>query len=221
MKVLISWVAHNNDFENAQVNKTGPNYSYHQHFFNHDKHVILSSAKGDDTRTEKLLAALKKDFNKDNIIIETEEIFQHLKDFLFDESDDYISSKLCSIYAIEIENNIRWYIFFSSSVLKMKPKYFSLWKSNDLENVSFPIPAMLIWKLLIDTNLRWNWYWWKLINFALTTAYELSKTIWIRFVIVDANNNAVWFYEKYWFISIDEKEKTTTMVFDLKEFDEL
>ena len=66
-----------------------------------------------------------------------------------------------------------------------------------------------------------NWYWWKLINFALTTAYELSKTIWIRFVIVDANNNAVWFYEKYWFISIDEKEKTTTMVFDLKEFDEL
>ncbi len=167
------------------------------------------------------LVLLKKDFTKDNIIIETEEIFQHLKDFLFYESDDYISSKLCSIYAIEIENNIRWYISFSSSVLKMKPKYFSLWKSKDLENVAFPIPAMLIWKLLIDINLRRNWYWWKLINFALTTAYELSKTIWIRFVIVDANNNAVWFYEKYWFISIDEKEKTTTMVFDLKEFDEL
>ena len=64
------------------------------------------------------LVLLKNDFNKDNIIIETEEIFQHLKDFLFDESDDYISSKLCSIYAIEIENNIRWYISFSSSTFK-------------------------------------------------------------------------------------------------------
>ena len=46
------------------------------------------------------LVLLKKDFNKDNIRIETEEIFQHLKDFLFDESNDYISSKLCSIYAM-------------------------------------------------------------------------------------------------------------------------
>ena len=146
-----------------------------------------------------------------------------MKDFLINESKDYISSKLCSIYAIEINNYIKWYISFSASMIKIKEKHFSfLWKSiKDLEKVWFPIPAMLIWKLLIDKELRWKWYWWKLIDFALSTAYELSKTIWIRFIIVDSNNNTIWFYEKYWFIPIETKEKTTTMVFDLKDFDEL
>jgi flagellin-specific chaperone FliS len=53
------------------------------------------------------LVLLKKDFDENNIKIETEEIFQHLKDFLFEDSKEYISSKLCSIYALEIDNYIR------------------------------------------------------------------------------------------------------------------
>lgn len=169
------------------------------------------------------LILLKNNFDVETIKIDTDEIFQHLKDFLFEDSKDYISAKLCSIYALEIENYIRWFISFSASMIKIKEKHF--WflgrNSKDLEQVWFPIPGMLIWKLLIDNDLRWNGYGGKLMEFAISTAYELSKTIGIRFIIVDANNNAVWFYQKYGFIPIEPKEKTTTMLFDLKEFDDL
>jgi GNAT superfamily N-acetyltransferase len=143
---------------------------------------------------------------------------------LFEDSKEYISSKLCSIYALEIDNYIRWYISFSASVIKMQEKYFRCflwWKVNDLEWVWFPIPWLLVWKLLIDKELRGNGYWKSLLNFAISTAYELSKTIWIRFIIVDANNNALGFYEKNWFIPIEKNSNNTKMLFDLKELDDL
>lgn len=170
------------------------------------------------------LVLLQKEFDEKNISIETEEVFQHLKDFLFDDSKEYISSKLCSIYALEIDNYIRWYMSLSASVIRMQQKYlwcFIRWNLDDLEWVGFPIPWLLIWKLLIDKNLRWNWYWKKLLTFAIAKAFELSKTIWVRSIIVDANNNSVGFYKKSWFIDIEKKDQTTKMLFDLKELEDL
>jgi len=53
MKTLISWVATMHDFsrnpETRQIiglNENGPNFNFHKDFFDHDRHVILSSEKG-------------------------------------------------------------------------------------------------------------------------------------------------------------------------------
>lgn len=68
MKILISWVAFNNDFTSGpdsapKVQKDGPTWGFHQHFFEgYDRHIILSSEKEDDTRLNLLLNTLQHDF---------------------------------------------------------------------------------------------------------------------------------------------------------------
>lgn len=69
MKTLISWIATMHDFsrnlETKQiigVNENGPTFNFHKDFFNHDRHVILSSQKGDepDMYIEQLRTELSK-----------------------------------------------------------------------------------------------------------------------------------------------------------------
>ena len=62
MKTLISWVAQNNDFENGEVLSTGPTSIFHKYFFKGDRHFILSTRKGDDTRTELLVNYLRRNY---------------------------------------------------------------------------------------------------------------------------------------------------------------
>jgi len=73
-KVLISWIAHNNDFrqkENGtglEVNKEGATYSYHKYFYEkYEKHILLSASKGSDSRAEYLVNALKSDFSSHEV----------------------------------------------------------------------------------------------------------------------------------------------------------
>lgn len=164
---------------------------------------------------------LSKSFDTTLIKIETEEAFSHLKAFLFEKANEYISSKLCSIYSLEIDDNIRWYISLSAATIAItKGRWYDFWYYFFKNHP--PCPWILIGKLLIDIELRGQWYWTQLIEFAIYTASELSKTIWIRFIIVDANKTAVSFYEKHWFIVIEEGQQdgdTSKMVFDLKTLD--
>ncbi|WP_343624790.1 RNA repair transcriptional activator RtcR family protein [Flavobacterium lindanitolerans] len=69
MKTLISWVATMHDFlrnpdtkQIIGVNENGPTFNFHKDFFDHDRHVILSSEKGDkpDLYIEKLRTELIK-----------------------------------------------------------------------------------------------------------------------------------------------------------------
>ncbi|XWW47023.1 sigma-54-dependent Fis family transcriptional regulator [Fibrella sp. USSR17] len=71
MKVLLSWYAYNNDFVNGVVDITGPTYQFHQYFFDHDLHLVLSSMSGEDIRAEKLVNQILLDFpdQKDRIEI--------------------------------------------------------------------------------------------------------------------------------------------------------
>lgn len=62
MKILVSWLAFNNDFSDGQVNKEGPTYSFHEHFYSHHKHYILSSEKREDLRAEMLTNLLNRNF---------------------------------------------------------------------------------------------------------------------------------------------------------------
>src|ERR1035437_7878807 len=100
MKILISWLAFNNDFLDGEVYDDGPTYSFHQRFFNHDEHIILSSANSDDTRLQLLVNKLKKDF-PDHVIIEKymdiksvidlKEIYGKIEDLLLSHADEDIT----------------------------------------------------------------------------------------------------------------------------------
>ena len=62
MKTLISWIAYTNDFEAGQVLETGPTANYHKFFYKSDRHILLSSASGDDTRSELLVNFLRRSY---------------------------------------------------------------------------------------------------------------------------------------------------------------
>ncbi len=71
MKILISFLARSNDFyeKNNEVKEEGPTYVFHQHFYQHDKHLILSTAQSQDNdlRAELLRSKLQKDFPKHKV----------------------------------------------------------------------------------------------------------------------------------------------------------
>jgi len=100
MKLLISWVAFNNDFKEGEVSAEGPTYSFHQNYYQHDKHLILSSASEGDMRLELLLNTLRNDF-KDHLIeekyvgvknvIDLKEIYGKVEDLLLSYPDDDIT----------------------------------------------------------------------------------------------------------------------------------
>jgi len=62
MKTLVSWVAYNNDFYEGKVLENGPTANYHKFFFKQDQHLLLSSAKESDLRTELLVNFLKRTY---------------------------------------------------------------------------------------------------------------------------------------------------------------
>jgi len=103
-------------------------------------------------------------------------------------------------------------------MIRLKDTFFSKIKINDLEDISIPIPSILIWKLLISNEFSWKWFWKKIIMAIISYCYDISSNIWIRFIIVDSHKNAVWFYEKLWFIQISDSWKTIKMILDLKSF---
>ena len=69
MKILVSWLAFQHDFKDGEAIESGPTLSFHNNFYQHDKHFILSSAKDDDLRALRLYSTLKKKFEDREIEI--------------------------------------------------------------------------------------------------------------------------------------------------------
>ena len=70
MKILISWYAFQHDFRDGAISDDSPTMQFHQNFFQHDRHLILSSAAADDTRLDILLNRLALDFPERRQLIE-------------------------------------------------------------------------------------------------------------------------------------------------------
>lgn len=64
MKILISWLAFNNDFKDGSVSEEGPTSNFHEHFFDHDKHIILYASKEQDVRAELLRTFITSKYAK-------------------------------------------------------------------------------------------------------------------------------------------------------------
>jgi len=69
MKILVSWHAFNNDFNSGHVVDDGPTNSFHQHFYKHDRHIILSAEKDEDLRALHLRTHLIKQYPERTIEI--------------------------------------------------------------------------------------------------------------------------------------------------------
>lgn len=115
MKILFSWLAFNNDFlkVGGGVDKVNsPNYLFHKYFYdNYDKHIILSSAKDDDTKLNFLITSIRNDF-QDHIV---EECYMDIKDVIdLDEIKTKVESKLIEFSNDEID------IFFSPGTSVMQ-----------------------------------------------------------------------------------------------------
>ena len=92
MKILISWINLYADFKEKKPIKEGPNFSFHQNFYSHDKHIILYSDTEQEIQTLQLMTLINKNFKSHNAVTE----FLHINDPI---DVDEIKSKAMSFLA--------------------------------------------------------------------------------------------------------------------------
>lgn len=131
MKTLISWTAYNNDFQDGKVREDGPTVQFHAYFYGqgvhaYDRHLLLSSAQGDDTRTEHMVAALQRKFPAHRVevrymhitdVIDIGEIRPKVEKLLLEHRDDEIDIFFSPGTSIM---QMAWYVCHQSLGLKTR-----------------------------------------------------------------------------------------------------
>lgn len=161
MKTLVSWHAYNNDFSQGKVIEDGPTVGFHDHFYKHDRHIILSTAhsEGDDLRALHLRTFLIKRFPNRVIeihymdikdIINQSEIRSKIDPFLValgeDEIDIFVSPGTPAMqiawHLSHISLNLRTTLYQTRAALhtqkKDKPELIKI----ILERSSLPVTAI-------------------------------------------------------------------------------
>jgi len=126
-RVLISWIAWNNDFKEGQVDiADGPNYIFHRSFYHYDRHILLSSAKDDDTRSELIANRLNADFPDHDImlkymnisnVIDLNEVKTKIETLLLENRDNEIDIYFSPGTSIM---QVSWYICHTTLGLKTR-----------------------------------------------------------------------------------------------------
>ncbi len=132
-KILISWIATNNDFTDGRmpINQSGPNCIVHQHYWEYDYHLLLTQAKKveDDIKALQLASYLKKTYNHQletvameiNDVIDVPEICSRINALLIglkqNEIDIFISPGTPAM-------QVAWY--FAHEKLSLKTKLFQV-----------------------------------------------------------------------------------------------
>lgn len=117
MKILISWMSFNNDFtKEGKVDlENSPNYNMHKLFWNFDKHIILSSAKKDDTRMIVLENQLRLSFPEQELEVK----YMNISDVI---SIPEIKTKVESLLVSLKDDDIT--IFFSPGTSAMQVSWY-------------------------------------------------------------------------------------------------
>lgn len=146
MKTLISWVATMHDFLKNQetkqiigINENGPNFNFHKDFFDHDRHIILSSEKGvePDLYIEQLRTELIKRYPGRSIeaqyldvtdVIDIQQIKSKVEGLLMREYKDDDISIFFSPGTSAMQ--ISWYLIhesgmFNTRMFQVRPKVHS------------------------------------------------------------------------------------------------
>lgn len=135
MKILISWIATVHDYtRNPQnqiigINEDGPTYNFHNDFYSHDRHIILSSKKGDtpDSYIEKIRTSLVQKYPDRTIdtryldisdVIDISQIKSKVEGLLLRECKDDEISIFFSPGTSAMQ--ISWYLIHESGILNTR-----------------------------------------------------------------------------------------------------
>jgi len=156
-KVLVSWVATNNDFTDGKmpVNPSGPNSQVHQHYWKYDSHLLLSQFKKveDDIKALQLVSYLTMTYNHKvevnamaiDDVIDVPEISSKINAFLMslgeNEIDIFISPGTPAM-------QVAWY--FAHEKLKLNTKLFQLRKA---EHTKLKDKAEQVWVNLEQSKI--------------------------------------------------------------------
>jgi transcriptional regulator with PAS, ATPase and Fis domain len=126
-KTLFSWIAKANDFTGNKVDKeNSPNYLFHKHFYNYDRHIILYASDTDELRATTLLTTLKQDFPEHEIkkvnmevsnVIHLTEVKTKVEALLLQYRDDKIDIFFSPGTSVM---QVSWYICHTSLGLKSR-----------------------------------------------------------------------------------------------------
>lgn len=114
MKILISWIALNNDFADNEASVNGPNYFFHKYHYKHDVHILLYTPNT-ETKATFLQNRLASDFPKHNIELKKVNI-SNISDLVI------VKSKIESILLELSDNEID--IFFSPGASIMQLSWY-------------------------------------------------------------------------------------------------
>lgn len=145
-KILISWVATNNDFTDGKmpVNPLGPNSQVHKHFWNYDYHLLLSQSQKveDDRKCLHLATHLRKQFKEHQVqtkamaisdIIDVAEISGKTNALLYSlhehEIDVFVSPGTPAM-------QVAWYLAYQNSQLNLN--LFQLRKAEHTKGKAIP-----------------------------------------------------------------------------------
>jgi len=117
MKVLISWMALNNDFKDGNVLTDGPTFNYHRYNYTYDKHILLSAAAESNLMAEKLANSLLLEFPERSNQIEIR--YMDIKDVI---DINLIKTKVENVLLELRENEID--IFFSPGTSAMQVSWY-------------------------------------------------------------------------------------------------
>ena len=196
MRTLISWLAYNNDFHREGekgilkgVNKEGPNFSMHRHFWNYDRHILLFSGMGDETGAEMLRNEIMREFPGHKIEI----VNAGIKDPInLAEIKPVVEARLMEIQDDEIDifaspgtptMQVAWFICHTTlrlrtRIIQMRPPTRVKTGKPELvemkiEQSSVPVTAVIKEKRLDERGMKEEY----LITDSLRHIYDLAEKI--------------------------------------------
>jgi DNA-binding NtrC family response regulator len=201
MKLLISWVAYNNDFqrENKSLpSDESPNYLFHKHHWennvneSYSKHIILFSNKAEENRMEFLLSKIKKDFPKHNVelkllaindVINLQEIKSKVESFLLEQRrntiDIFISPGTPAMqvawYLCHLSLNLKTSLFQTRPATKARSKQSEL-VPVEIDRSTIPY-SITISEQTVKAQIEKSLFQKPLVQESLVPIYKLAEKV--------------------------------------------
>lgn len=192
MKTLVSWIAFSNDYKENQVDEEGPTANFHAFNYNHDRHIILSSASESNTKAEVLVNFLLNKYPSRNIEIrylgikdiidinliktKVEQLLLQLKN---DQIDIFFSPGTSAM-------QVAWYICHSTlnlntKLIQSRPARFSESRKPEFIEIvtslsSIPVSAILREEAIGDQDVKSDYLITKSIKDVYDRALKIAQT---------------------------------------------
>lgn len=128
------------------------------------------------------------------------ELDKFLKKYAFD--NDF--SGYGKTFLLEDDNKIVGFFTLCSASIRFQE--FPIQKSTNIPK--YPIPCIKIARLGVDKKKQHNGYGKELLKQAFLKILNVSTTIGIKLIVVDAKESSASFYEKYGFLRLQEDKLT-------------